>query len=282
MKRDASRSVSTFIPMKKSRFLVIVPLITMLALTHVTTAQVEPKPIPAGETTLRLDVAFGIRAVPPSRVTVPVGETLRVVAPQMGGDVSYIWTKDGHAIAGASHNTLVIDHVLSSDAGVYACLFSTPATLPRPSQSLILGVGPTDRLVNLSTRGVVGPGGDQALVTGFVVSSSGQGKKLIIRAVGPSLAMFGEPNPLRAPVLRISDSSGRPYENGYVYPAVVGGPTYESDLAESLSKAGAFPLPPGAADAVVMMPFVAGTYTAQVTSGDGTAGAVLLEVYEVP
>jgi hypothetical protein len=31
-----------------------------------------------------------------------------------------------------------------------------------------------------------------------------------------------------------------------------------------------------------MMPFVPGSYTAQVTSGDGTAGAVLLEIYEVP
>jgi hypothetical protein len=33
---------------------------------------------------------------------------------------------------------------------------------------------------------------------------------------------------------------------------------------------------------VVMMPFIPGSYTAQVTSGDGIAGAVLLEIYEVP
>jgi hypothetical protein len=30
------------------------------------------------------------------------------------------------------------------------------------------------------------------------------------------------------------------------------------------------------------MPFVPGNYTAQVTSADGTSGAVLLEIYEVP
>ena len=36
------------------------------------------------------------------------------------------------------------------------------------------------------------------------------------------------------------------------------------------------------ATAVVMMPFPAGLYTAQVASGDGTAGTVLVEVYEVP
>jgi hypothetical protein len=31
-----------------------------------------------------------------------------------------------------------------------------------------------------------------------------------------------------------------------------------------------------------MQPFVPGSYTAQVTSGDATAGSVLLEIYEVP
>jgi hypothetical protein len=235
-----------------------------------------------GETTVQLDVGFGIRAVPPSRVTVPAGETLRVTAPVLGQSTNYIWTKNGRAIAGTSGNVLVLDHVISSDSGTYQCLFSTPATLPQPSQSLILGVGPTDRLINISTRGNIGAGGNETLVSGFVVGASGQGKKLILRAIGPSLSLFGVANPLRSPVLRVFDSSGKLYENGYVYPAVVGGPTYENDLAESLARAGAFPTPAGARDAVVMMPFLPGTYTAQVTSGDGSGGNVLLEVYEVP
>jgi hypothetical protein len=120
------------------------------------------------------------------------------------------------------------------------------------------------------------------LVSGFAVEAGTQPKKLILRAIGPSLAMFGVTSPVRAPVLRIFDSKGQPYTNGYVYPAVVGGPTYESDLAESLARTGAFPIPAGTRDAVLMMPFLPGSYTAQVTSGDGTAGTVLLEIYEVP
>jgi hypothetical protein len=251
-------------------------------MTQLAMAQADPGQPARGETTLRLDVGFGIRAVLPSRVTVPVGETLRVIAPEMGSGFTYIWTKNGQAIPDTSGNVLMINHVVSGDAGTYACLFSTPTTLPQSSQTLVLGVGPTDRLLNLSTRGNVGAGSDQGLVTGFVVGATRPGKKLIIRAVGPSLGLFGVSNPLRAPVLRISDGNGQPYENGYVYPAVVGGPTYESDLAESLARAGAFPIPPGAGDAVVMMPFLPGSYTAHVTSGDGTAGAVLLEIYEVP
>jgi hypothetical protein len=200
----------------------------------------------------------------------------------MGPGVNYIWTKNGRAVPDTSGNVLVLNFVVSSDAGTYACLFSTPTTLPQSSQSLVLGVGPTDRLLNLSTRSNIGGGADQGLVSGFAVEAGTQPKKLILRAIGPSLAMFGVTSPVRAPVLRIFDSKGQPYTNGYVYPAVVGGPTYESDLAESLARTGAFPIPAGTRDAVLMMPFLPGSYTAQVTSGDGTAGTVLLEIYEVP
>ena len=268
--------------MKKSFLLTIIPLTTALVFVPATVAQTVPSQTTGGETFLRLDVGFGIRAVPPSRVTVPVGETLRVAAPDMGEGFTYIWTKNGRALPNTSGNILTIDHVVSGDAGTYQCLFSTPTTLPQTSQTLLLGVGPTDRLLNLSTRGSIGAGADQSLVTGFSIAASGVGKKLILRAIGPSLSLFGVANPLRAPVLRVFDAEGRPYENGYVYPAVVGGPTYESDLAESLARTGAFPLPPDTRDVVLMMPFIPGSYTAQVTSGDGTAGAVLLEIYEVP
>ena len=240
------------------------------------------QPAATGETSVTLDVGFGIRAVLPSRVTVPVGERLRIIAPALGFSRGYTWTKNGRALPDVTGNVLVINYVVSGDAGTYACQFSSTATSPQPSQSLVLGVGPTDRLVNLSTRANIGGASDQGLVSGFAVEAGAQAKKLILRAIGPSLSMFGVTTPVRAPILRIFDSQGQPYTNGYVYPAVVGGPTYESDLADSLARTGAFPIPPGTRDAVVMMPFRPGTYTAQVTSGDGAAGTVLLEIYEVP
>lgn len=260
--------------------------LALLTLATLTSGLVRAQPVTppaatsAGETTLQLDVGFGVRAVPAARVTVPAGETLRIVAPDLGREITYLWTLNGRALPGATERTLIIPRVVATDAGTYACLFSTPATLPQSSQQLVLGVGPTDRLLNLSTRGLVTV--DQGLIAGFAVNASGQGKKLILRAVGPSLSLFGVSNPLRQPVLQIFDQSGRPYQNGYAYPPVVGGPTYESDLAESLARSGAFPLPAGSRDVVMMLPFVPGNYTAQVTSGDGTAGTVLLEIYEVP
>lgn len=243
---------------------------------------IEATSVPTGETSLSLDVANGIRYVPTSRVTIPAGDTLRITGPNYGS-ISQQWYKNNRAIPGATSRTLVLTGLTAADAGTYALGVTDPAALVLPSQSLILGVGPTDRLANISTRGTLAAGAGQSFTAGFVVSGgSTQSKKLILRAVGPSLASFGVSNPLRAPVLRIYDAAGKPYANGYVYPPVIGGPTYESDLAESLVKAGAFAIPGGTLDAVVMMPFAPGAYTAQVTSGDNTAGTVLVEVYEVP
>lgn len=235
-----------------------------------------------GETSLTLDVSNGIRFVPPSRVTIPSGDTLRITGPNYGS-IAQQWYKNNQPIPGATSRSLVLTSLTSADAGTYGLGVTDPAATVLPSQSLILGVGPTDRLANISTRGTIAAGAGQSYTVGFVVSGAAtQAKKLILRAVGPSLTSFGVSNPLRAPILRIYDSAGKPYTNGFVYPAVVGGPTYESDLAESLARTGAFPIPGGTLDAVVMMPFTPGAYTAQVTSGDNTAGTVLVEVYEVP
>jgi len=240
-------------------------------------------PLPAlAETTISIDIGFGIRFVPPARVTVPAGERLRLLAPTVGETSTYIWTRNGRAIAGASESLFVIESVAPDDAGEYSCLLAAPTGVPRPSQTLVLAVGPTDRLLNLSARGAAGPTADSAVTAGFVVSAASAGKRIIVRAIGPSLTLFGVANPLRQPVLRIFDGAGRLYTNGYVYLPVVGGLTSERDLADSLARTGAFPIPAGTRDVVTMQPFVPGSYTAQVTSGDATAGSVLLEIYEVP
>ena len=80
---------------------------------------------------------------------------------------------------------------------------------------------------------------------------------------------------------RVYDAAGNPYTNGYVYPAVVGGLTYEADLADALAKTGAFPIAAGTLDAVVMMPFPPGAYTVSVSGAAGTAGNVLVEIYDL-
>ena len=226
------------------------------------------------ETSLVLDVAFGIRYVPPSNVTIPVGERLTVRAPAMNATAG--WMKDGKPLAGATDPIQVIPAVSVSDSGVYVYTTPGPGIPERGSQLLMLNVGPQQRFLNLSTRAAAGKE-EQTLIGGFIVSGS-DSKAVLIRAVGPSLSKLGVVGFMKEPRLRIFDSAGRPYAEHYDFP--VGGK--EAAIAGATGKTGAFPLTVGGKDAVELLPFRAGAYTVHVDSADGSTGIVLLEVYEVP
>lgn len=60
-------------------------------------------------------------------MTVDVGARAELRCTVSGGNVgqgqpSRAWYKDGHLLAGASHQTLVVEHVQREDAGMYQCV----------------------------------------------------------------------------------------------------------------------------------------------------------------
>jgi hypothetical protein len=136
----------------------------------------------------------------------------------------------------------------------------------------------TQKVTNVATRGVVGSGQAQ-LIAGFVVSGN-TAKKVLIRAVGPTLgrAPFNVPGVLADPQLRLlkgADTVVRENDN------------WESGndaalINEASSKVGAFPLAVGAKDAAILINLPPGAYSAQVTGPGTTTGVALVEVYEVP
>src|SRR5207253_1526601 len=60
-------------------------------------------------------------------------------------------------------------------------------------------------LGNISTRAFVQTG-DNVMIGGFIITGSGQ-KRVIVRAIGPSLAQYGITNPLLDPTLELHDGS---------------------------------------------------------------------------
>ena len=68
------------------------------------------------------------------------------------------------------------------------------------------GPTPLSQPVNVSTRGNV-LGGENVSIGGFIVGGTTP-KKLIIRAIGPSLQQFGIANALSDPVLQIFSAAG--------------------------------------------------------------------------
>jgi hypothetical protein len=65
---------------------------------------------------------------------------------------------------------------------------------------------PPAQLGNISTRAFAETG-DNVMIGGFIITGSGQ-KRLIVRAIGPSLAQHGIANPLQNPTLELHDHTG--------------------------------------------------------------------------
>jgi hypothetical protein len=132
-------------------------------------------------------------------------------------------------------------------------------------------------VVNLSTRGVVGTGDTPTLVGGFVIVD--QWRRVLIRAVGPSLAPFGVTDAVANPVLQLFRGNLSIYVN-----SDWGQRPDADELARVATAAGAFPLPPGSKDAALLVELPPGNYTASVTSEStpATGGTALLEIYILP
>ena len=128
------------------------------------------------------------------------------------------------------------------------------------------------RLTNLSARSVVSPDGG-ALIAGFNLTGTGT-RRLLIRAVGPSLEAFGLEGVLADPRLDLFPAGG-------AVPLVTN-QDWSPALAETFRQVGAFPLRAGSWDAAFVVTLSAGSYTAQVGSTNGASGIALVEIYELP
>jgi cytochrome c peroxidase len=137
------------------------------------------------------------------------------------------------------------------------------------------GGDPEAKLVNLSARAEISPA-SAALIPGFVVSGDAA-KTYLIRAVGPALADFNVTGAMSDPQLTL-------YRNGELVSmnddwSDAGNAAQTEATASAL---GAFALPADSADAAITIALVPGAYTVHVTGVDGSAGSVLVEIYEVP
>ncbi len=130
------------------------------------------------------------------------------------------------------------------------------------------------KVLNLSSRGEVGTG-ENIMVSGFVINGSSP-KKLLVRAVGPTLASFGVNGTLADPMLQIVQGTTvvRENDNWEVGNAA-------ALITDASARIGAFALPAGSKDAVILLTLAPGTYTAQVSGVNNTTGVAIVEVYEI-
>lgn len=125
-----------------------------------------------------------------------------------------------------------------------------------------------EKLANISTRVSAGAG-DNRLIGGFIISGTAS-KKVIVRAMGPSLGEHGVTSTLADPILELHDSTG----------AVAATNDNWADTQQTEVSASGLP-PPNELESAIVRTLPPGAYTAIVDGKDGGVGTALVEVYDL-
>ncbi|MEP7071295.1 MAG: hypothetical protein ABI839_02815 [Verrucomicrobiota bacterium] len=128
-----------------------------------------------------------------------------------------------------------------------------------------LGTGTSSILSNISTRGKVLTA-DKAMIGGFIIQ--GAGKRVVIRALGPTLTGFGVADALADPTLELRNANG-----GLIS-------ANDNWKASQQAAIAATPYaPPSDLEPAITAALPAGNYTAVVRGVNNTTGTALVEVY---
>ena len=119
---------------------------------------------------------------------------------------------------------------------------------------------------NISTRGQAGIG-DDVMIGGFIVAGV-QPSKVMIRAVGPSLAAFGLTGVLSDPVLELRDQEGS---------LIYTNDNWQGEQAQQIADSGL--KPNDAKESAIIATLNPGAYTAIVHDAGTGQGVALVEVY---
>ena len=142
------------------------------------------------------------------------------------------------------------------------------------SQTFTVDVIPAaPRLLNISTRVEVGTGSN-VLIGGFIVQG-GSSKRLLVRAIGPSLADDNVTDPLNDPILELRTQSG----------TLIASNDNWNDAPNRQEIIDTGVPPSAAAEAAILMTVPSGSqitsYTAIVRGRDEKSGVGLVEVYDL-
>jgi hypothetical protein len=121
---------------------------------------------------------------------------------------------------------------------------------------------------NLSTRVRVGTG-DNALIGGIILRGTAQ-KKVIVRALGPSLSQFGLTDVLADPILELRGPNGT---------LLATNDNWKSDQQTVIEATGL--QPPNEAEAAIVADLPATDHTAIVRGKDNSTGIGVVEVYDL-
>jgi hypothetical protein len=125
----------------------------------------------------------------------------------------------------------------------------------------------TARPLNISTRAVVG-NDENVLIGGFIITGP-EPKRVIARAIGPTLAQFGVANALEDPTLELVPQN---------QPSIFNNDWQDSDAA-AIQATGLAPLDPR--ESAIVQTLAPGQYTAVMRSRNLVPGTGVVELYDL-
>ncbi|MFN2475943.1 MAG: hypothetical protein ABR526_06340 [Chthoniobacterales bacterium] len=162
-------------------------------------------------------------------------------------------------------------------------------TFARPIEFILLGlpaIGPapaptpaptSPSLLNVATRAQIGTG-DNVLIAGVIVQGSGT-KKIMLRAIGPSLSSQGVSGALRDPFLELHDRNGVLIGMNDNWRVSQPGGVVTSDQAAEIQATNL--APSDDAESALIATLVPDVYTSVVGGVNGATGIGVAEVYDI-
>ena len=225
-----------------------------------------------------------IRAIGPSLRQAGVPNVLDNPTLELHGNSGELITSNDDWVTSTQQQEIINSGLAPNDPHESAII----ATLPEGNYtSIVAGAGGTSgvglveiydldlnaagRLLNLGTRGKV-QSGDDVMIGGFIVGGT-QNTRMVVRAIGPSLATATPPVPgaLPDPILELRDSQGTLLESNDDW--------IESRHKQDLIDHGL--APPNDKEPAILLTLPPASYTAIVRGVNGATGIGLVEIYDL-
>lgn len=133
------------------------------------------------------------------------------------------------------------------------------------------------QLLNISTRMQVGTA-DDVLIGGFILTGN-EPKRVMIRAIGPSLSTSGVAGALADPNLELHDSKGALIAKNDNWATTQKGGVIKEDQSAEIQGSGIVPSAPE--ESAIITTLTPGAYTAIVRGANNSTGVGLAEVYDL-
>ena len=173
----------------------------------------------------------------------------------------------------APSNDLEAAILVTLSPGAYTALVQGKAMTTGIALAQVYDVDPNlnSRPTNLSARAFVGTGTDVLIGGTIIGGNAGSLLRVLVRALGPSLASAGVTTPLADPTLSLRDANGN---------VIASNDNWKNSQQAAIAATGK--APPNDSESAILGLLAPGNYTAIVAGKNGTTGVALIEFYSLP